>query len=80
MNAYISRSPKRTIPNGERCDHCGVPACVRVTTRHHYTLYFCGHHYRLHETTLAHTALAIEDERSVSNAFGPAPAEVVHAS
>jgi len=80
MNAYISRSPKRTIPRTEHCDHCGVPACVRVTTRHRYTLHFCGHHYRLHEQALTRTALTIEDERAASGAFGPSPAEVVNAS
>lgn len=57
------------IPAGTRCDACIARASVQATMSHNRPLYFCGHHYRHHETALNRQATAIKDERTPQGSF-----------
>lgn len=71
MTAYVNRSSKPTIDRGTQCEACIGAALVRVTMHSGTALYFCGHHYRSHESALLNQGLAIEDERHLVGNFIP---------
>jgi hypothetical protein len=53
-----------TLTNAHRCDRCGARAYVLVYFHAKGFLYFCIHHFNLHETAIfAQGAALIHDKR-----------------
>lgn len=52
------------VPEGARCDRCGSAAYVSALFLHSMTiLYFCSHHYRIHQAAITAQADEIRDDR-----------------
>ena len=54
------------VPASARCDRCGYPAYVSALFMAEMTtLYFCSHHYRIHQDAIDAQADEIRDDRHV---------------
>jgi hypothetical protein len=56
----------RFVRVADRCDRCRAEAFVLVIVSG-VDLYFCGHHFRRHETRLRAIATAVYDDRDWIN-------------
>ncbi|NUR06474.1 MAG: hypothetical protein HOQ22_17625 [Nocardioidaceae bacterium] len=61
----LDRPEPAPLTSADRCDRCGVRACVRIELSHGAELLFCAHHARAHVERLREVAVRIHDEAGV---------------
>jgi ribosomal protein L37E len=62
INMTKTLEKKRVLTNFDFCDRCGAKAFVSASGMNGI-LYFCGHHFSVHELKLNKWAYKINDER-----------------